>query len=222
MVPYYEHKGITIYHGDCRDILPAMPSVDLVIADPPYTLTMASNRKMKGWGDMMNSSLFYAEILRQGRRLTAHRGGGVWVFNSWRGLPVLMRAAYEAEWRMESCLVWDKDWIGPGGSRGLRPCYEMVLLFAHDRFRINDRSTRDIVRVPWASHKPSGHPTEKPVALLKFLIEASGARRVLDPFAGSGSTLVAAKQLGVEGIGIEIEEHYCSIGAERLSQEVML
>jgi site-specific DNA-methyltransferase (adenine-specific) len=118
-------------------------------------------------------------------------------------------------------LVWDKEWIGPGGQRGLRPSYEVAALFCQPEFALSNRGLPDIWRSKWSSVKPSGHPAEKPVALLSKIIRESGRGLVLDPFTGSGSTLVAAKAEGCEAIGIEIEERYCEIAAKRLEQEVL-
>jgi DNA modification methylase len=216
--PYYEHSGITIYHGDCREVMPELGGVGLVVTDPPYVFGIASTAKegkAGGWGDLMNSASWYALLLREFARMTVNSQGAAWIFNSWRSFPVLARAAYEAQWGIESLLVWDKEWIGPGGNRGLRPSYELVALFAHHDFQIS------IWRSQWAGLKPSGHPAEKPVSLLAKIIRESGGDLVLDPFLGSGSTLVAAKQEGRRAIGIEIEERYCEMAAVRLGQEVM-
>lgn len=223
--PYYERNGIVIYHGDCRDVLAELAGVRLVIADPPYTFGIAStlhdNKKSGGWGDLMNSAAWYAIWLKECWRLTNSQAGAVWVFNSWRSFPVLARASYEAEWPITSLLVWDKQWIGPGGHQGLRPRYELVALFSQPQFVIADRGTPDIWQHLWSANKPSGHPAEKPVALLKQLIMTSGGGPVLDPFMGSGSTLVAAKALHCPAIGIEIEERYCELAAKRLQQDVL-
>lgn len=224
MTPYYEHAGITIYHGDCRELLPQIESVDLVVTDPPYVFGIASTGqegKAGGWGDLMNSAAWYAGILRALHARTVQRQGAIWIFNSWRSFPILARAAYEAQWPITSLLVWDKQWIGPGGRAGLRPSYELVALFCHARFALSNRGLPDIWRQQWASQRPWGHAAEKPVPLMARLIQESTTGLVLDPFAGSGTTLVAAKQLGCRAIGIEIEERYCEIAAERLAQEVL-
>ena len=126
----------------------------------------------------------------------------------------------EARWPIVSLMIWDKQWIGPGGPIGLRPSYEMVALFAQPGFAIADRGLPDIWRCQWSSVKPSGHPAEKPVELLSRIIIKSGGELILDPFLGSGSTLVAAKLNGRRAIGIEIEERYCEIAARRLAQSV--
>lgn len=225
MRPYYDHGGITIYHGDCREVMPDITSAGIVVTDPPYVFGIASTfeeGKAGGWGDMMNAAALYAGWLREFWRLVGSTCGAAWVFNSWRSFPVLARAAHEARWPIESLLVWDKEWIGPGGQRGLRPSYEVVALFVHPQFQVTDRGTPDIWREKWSGAK-TWHPAEKPVPLLRKLIGAGGSPDgvVLDPFMGSGSTLVAAKSLGRRAIGIEVEERYCEIAARRLSQEVL-
>jgi site-specific DNA-methyltransferase (adenine-specific) len=224
MTPYYEQDGITIYHGDCRDVLPQLGSFDLVVADPPYSFGMASTfqeSKAGSWADLMNAATWYASWLNECRRITANRAGAAWVFNSWRSFPILARAAHESGWPIESLLVWDKQWIGPGGLRGLRPSYELVALFAHPEFSLEDRGLPDIWASKWSALKPHGHPAEKPQALVARLIRESNAHNVLDPFCGSGTTLAAAKGLGYTAVGIEAEERYCEIAARRLSQGVL-
>lgn len=224
MKPYYERGGITIYHGDCREIMPTLANVGLVVTDPPYVFGIASTfeeGKAGGWGDLMNAGGIYANWIREWWRLVSNTAGAAWVFNSWRSFPVLARGAHEARWPIESLLIWDKEWIGPGGQRGLRPSYEVVALFTHPEFQVTDRGTPDIWRSKWAGAKDF-HPAEKPVALLQRLIGAGKFQgAVLDSFCGSGSTLVAARALGRHAIGIEIEERYCEIAAKRLAQEVL-
>lgn len=224
MKPYFQDDAATIYHGDCREILPLLPSVDLVLTDPPYTFGIASSAqegKAGGWGDLMNSSVWYESWLQEVKRLTVNKSGAAWVFNSWRSFPVLARAAYGVRWPITSLMVWDKEWIGPGGTQGLRPSYEFVALFTHPGFTIANRGLPDIWRCQWSSTKPNGHPAEKPLELTLSIIEESGSQFILDPFMGSGTTLRAAKDLGRKAIGIEIEERYCEIAAKRMSQSVM-
>ena len=228
MKPYYEQDGITIYHGDCRDVLPDIVSAGVIVADPPYTFGLRSTEqggKSGSWGDLMNNAIFYAWFLREFKRLLSHTGGAAWVFNSWRSMPVLARASCEAPWPILSTLVWDKDWISADGQRGLRPSYELVALFGDESFALKDRSVPDIWRYGWSSFKPNGHPAEKPIELVARMIALSQPRAaplaVLDPFMGSGTTLHAAKDAGFSAIGIEIEERYCEIAARRLDQCVL-
>lgn len=222
MKPYYQQDGITLYHGDALEILPTLPDVHIVATDPPYTFGLASTaeeRKAGAWADLMNNAHWYGSWLSECRRLTVNQQGSCWVFTSWRSFPVLARAASQIRWPIESLCVWDKEWISTGSVRGLRTSYEM---FAHKDFEIANRSTPDIWKAPWSSTKPHGHPCEKPSVLMARLIGESNARSVLDPFAGSGTTLHAAQRLGIPAIGIEAEERWCEVTVRRLQQPVLL
>ena len=222
MKPYFEEDGCTLYLGDCRDILPGIHHADLLVTDPPYQLALASNGKSSGWGDLMNSAMFLAWVVGQAKRITHGSQGAAWVFCNWRGEPIVMKAAYEAGWPINSMLIWDKEWIGPGGTQGLRPSYEMIALFCQPAFAIPDRGLPDIWRVQASSKKPTGHPAEKPLPLFQRLIRETGARTVVDPFVGSGTALVAARSLGANAVGIEVEERYAEMAAKRLQQRELI
>jgi site-specific DNA-methyltransferase (adenine-specific) len=219
--PYYQQDGITIYHGDCLELLPQMPPVRIVVADPPYLFGLASTEAKVGWGDLMNSAYFYVAWLKECKRLTANLQGCIWVFNSWRSFPVLAKASFDLCWSIESLLVWDKEWIGPGGVRGLRPQHEIIALFVQPEFSISNRSLPDIWHHKWMTTLgETQHRAEKPVMLIDRILSESGYGLILDPFMGSGTTLRAAKDLGRQAIGIEIEERYCEIAARRMEQRV--
>jgi len=225
MKPYYEQDGITIYHADCLEVLPTLSQVGLIVTDPPYTFglssTMQRASKAGGWHDLMNSARFLTDVLVQCKKSLCGNGAA-WVFNSWRSFPVMARASYEADWPILSLLIWDKQGIGAAGTVGLRPTYEASCLFTLGNYRISNRSTPDIWREPWHTIKPSGHPAEKPVALLRRMIHAGTfVGSVVDPFMGSGSTLVAAKEAGHRAVGIELEERWCEVAARRLEQQVL-
>lgn len=223
--PVYQTERVTVYQGDCLEIMPLLGPVDLIVADPPYMFGMASTMhegKAGSWADMMNAARWYADMLKRMRERVERNQGAALVFNSWRSFPVLARAAYEAKWGIESLMVWDKEWIGPGGPAGLRPSYELVALFRHPEFKITDRGLPDIWRSKWCGQKPTGHPAEKPVDLVLRLITKSGvpsAGVVLDPFGGSGTTAVAALRAGCSALLIEREPKYIEIIKRRLKQE---
>jgi DNA modification methylase len=229
MDPYYQDDYVTLYHGDALELLPTLPSasVALVATDPPYVIGAVSAGNMAsksgGWADMMNSALWFSSWYRQADRVL-HSSGSFWTFANWRTLPVVMRAAIDAELPVTSLLVWDKEWIGPGGPQGLRPSYEVVALMAQPGFALPDRGTPDIWREKVGSHKPHGHPAEKPEKLLRRIIaacELPADAVVLDPFAGSGSTLAAARSLGLRCIGIEAEKKWCDLIVERVAQTAL-
>lgn len=196
--PYYDHDGITIYHGDCREILPELPNVDLVLTDPPYGIA----RVMKGG-----------------------KGTGHWIHlfdgNPWDSeapdLTFLLKVAtYYVIWGgnyfslpLSRCwFVWDK--LNAVPTMG-----QCELAWTN--------ADRPIQRFEWPVCRNNyGHPTEKPLELIVWSIveSRSDSGTILDPFMGSGTTLRAAKDLRRKAIGIEIEEKYCEIAAKRLEQEV--
>lgn len=213
--PYYQDNLITLYNADCRDLLPQIEAVDLIVADLPYSFGLNSTDKGASWGDLMNAAIVYRDWLREFRRLTADRQGAAWVFNSWRSFPVLARGANDAPWPITSLMVWDKVRMGAGPLRGLRPRYELCALFMHEGFKIQNRKLTDIWPEMLPHRKPTGHPAEKPVALIKRMIAESGGNEILDPCCGSGTSLVAAKELGKRIIATEIEERWCEVAARR-------
>lgn len=185
--PYYEQDGIVIYHGDCREILPYLPKVDLVLTDPPY-----KNFQQFSYVDL--------ELLA----LPQCRGFIFWSASGDFPLPYT------------SVHIWHK----PNGCSS--EYYERI-------FEINGQKIYKVFRVPcidsvvaaqMASDFYYNHPTQKPIKLIRQLI-TKDAHTILDPFMGSGTTLVAAKQLGRKAIGIEIEEKYCEIAVKRLGQGVL-
>lgn len=147
--PYYSDERVTLYQGDALELLDEVPagSVDLVVTDPPYVIGAVSagniGAKAGGWADMMNSALWFSTWYTKALRCLRHTGA-LWTFCNWRSLPVVMKAAADSGHPVTSCLVWDKQWIGPGGSVGLRPSYEMVALIARPGFAIADRGLPDI------------------------------------------------------------------------------
>ena len=229
MTPYYSDAQTTLYHGDAIDILASLEAASVAhcVTDPPYILQAGSSStkgsKTGGWADMMNASHWYARWYGLAGRTLRHTGS-LWTFGNWRSLPVMQRASIDAGLPTVSCVVWDKDWIGPGGPQQLRSQHEMVLVMARAGFTQVDRSQGDVLRIKASSHKPSGHPAEKPVRLLRRLLQLTGAEPgdlILDPFAGGGTTAIAAKELGLRCVAIEAEERWCEVAAKRLAQGVL-
>ena len=210
-----------LYHGDCLEILPTLAkgSVDAVVTDPPYGINTKSDGmgKLSPWADMCNAALFYGSWIRDARRALNDRGC-LWSFLNWRSLVTFQKAACDMGWPIESLMVWDKRWIGPGGTRGLRPSYEMVALWCKEGFSVEDRGLADVQPFSWSSVKPNGHPAEKPETLLSWLVDTCPPGLILDPFMGSGTTGVAAMKSGRRFIGIEIERKYFDIACERIEE----
>jgi DNA modification methylase len=204
--------------GDCREILPSLPLCDAVITDPPYMFTTASAGagKLSPWADMCNAAFWFAEILKLCRGRLRYGTGFVWWFLSWRSLPTVQKAAFDIGWNIESLLVWDKQWIGPGGQRGLRPSYELVALFCDGEAALPNRGLPDIWQHKWSSDKPNGHPAEKPISLVERLVKETPAGHIVDPFLGSGTAAVACLRQGRTFTGIELDPQHFDNACRRI------
>ncbi len=193
MKPYYSEAGITIYHGDCREILPTLPKVDLVLTDPPYGMKKAA------W-DM--------QIVPVESWLTMARSmAPVALFAGVKG----MYDYPKPDWIMAWVRLGSVQRIG--SLRGFNN-WEPILVYGLESL------DNDVISIPNASDI-DGHPTPKPLKLITKALHRLPSGTVLDPFMGSGTTLRAAKDLGRQAIGIEIEERYCEIAAKRLAQGVL-
>ena len=209
MKPYYDHAGITIYHGDCREILPGV-AADVMVTDPPYGIAYRSSHP----GTLPRSIVGDEDTSLRDEVLEHWGSEPALVFGTWR-IP-----------RPAGCrmlLVWDT--LGALGMGDLslpwKPAHQEIYVIGSGFSGARDS---DVIRcAPVQSRASVGrvHPHEKPVKLLVGLLRKCPDGDVLDPFVGSGTTLVAAKALGRRAIGIEIEERYCETAAKRLSQEVL-
>ncbi len=212
-----------LLQGDCLELIKEIPdgNVDMVLTDPPYMINTKSTGagKLTPWADYCNASLWYAEWIRQARRILKNTGC-LWTFLNWRSFVTFSKASCDIRWPIESVLVWDKCWMGPGGVKGLRPCYELVALFAMPDFKLEDRGLYDIQRFKWSSKKPNGHPAEKPVDLMKWIVEQSTnpGETVCDLFMGSGTTGVACVNTGRDFIGMELDPVYFETAKRRIEE----
>ena len=220
MKPYFEDPaGVTIYHGDCREVLPTLGQVDHVITDPPYSETTHAGARTSIDAPLIDFSSTDSDAIRT--TLAACRAKRWAVLSiDWRHmLPLELRPP--DGWRF----IRHGVWIKPNGApqfTGDRPAtgWEAVAILHADvkgRMRWNGGG----LPATWTHLKVAGlHPTGKPEPLLIEWIEqfTDPGELILDPFMGSGTTLVAAKRLGRRAIGIEREEKYCEIAAKRLAQ----
>lgn len=210
MKPYYSHAGITIFLGDAREILPTL-KCDAIVADPPYGIGYVHGAEKIPNASTLNEipvvgddAPFDPAFLLQRELPTI----------LWGGNHYAPRLPASGGW-----LVWDKRCNTVVNDQSdaeiaWTNIIKTIRIYYHvwDGFR--RQTEKDVPRV---------HPTQKPVDLMKwclgFLPDDIGV--VADPFMGSGATLVAAKQCGLQAIGIEIEERYAEIAAKRLNQEVL-
>lgn len=218
---FSEVTTLTIYQGDCLEIMKTIPdsSVDMVLTDPPYMINTKSDGfgKLSPWADLCNASLWYKTWIEESRRVLKPTGC-LWSFLNWRSFVTFQKVSCDLRWPIESILVWDKCWIGPGGIKGLRQSYELVSLWAMPDFKITDRSLPDIQRFKWSSKKPHGHPAEKPEALTTWLINVSTEKGavVLDPFMGSGTTGASCVKTGRDFIGMELDPTFFEVAKKRI------
>jgi len=205
MKPYYDHKGVTIYHGDCRAVSLEVKA-DSVLTDPPYGVNKAEwDAQFPEWCfDVCANMAPVFGIMPGVWNLPSCRekvaGNGAWIRYQWTLIAHLVNGMTNGR-------------IGFGN-------YIPCLLYATDGVSVwkQDGDIKDFVV---GMEPKQEHPSPKPLNVIKWFLSRLPGESVCDPFMGSGSTLEAAKALGRQAIGIEIEEKYCEIAAKRLSQEVL-
>lgn len=218
MTPYYQDPAVVLYHGDCREIVPTLGRFDLVLTDPPYGI---SDKPIQGQG-------------RTGKRIGKEN---TWhPETTWDDDLVLIDlqadvVAWWGHWRKREevsrkygnprCeIVWAKDChVGPPCPAAMRD--ERMWVFSEKPFKPRRFETTvwDEKIIPTWSYK--NHKNEKPLELMRRCLLWLPGETVLDPFAGSGTTGRAAKDLGRKAVLIEREERYCEIAARRMAQEVL-
>jgi hypothetical protein len=220
--PYYESDGVALYCGDWRAIVPAMPfetqnAIRAMVTDPPYGIGLRNGdvggHRSDRWDTVAGDgdSNVATEALRFAEQV---------------GIPAIAFASPDNPWPGEcrNRIVWDKGGaVGGGGDIAtcLKRSWELIQVFRNGPM-IGPRE-ESVWRFPIVPADTRLHICAKPVALMAKLISKFIPRGVtiLDPFAGSGSTLVAAKETGNPAIGVELEERYCEIAADRLRQRVL-
>lgn len=227
MKPYYEHADVTLYHGDCRDVLPLLipASVALVVTDPPYGVAYStgyrqsvarSSTQLHSDRDRMLAPLLNdtADALAPLLNNTA----AMYWFAAPHMLGIVL-PLLQARWQVPNVLAWDKGNCTAGD---LETTYgkqwEAVVYARVQRAPLVGGRDRDVLRFSRGNTNDYHHPTQKPLPLLKYLLGRHVPGLVLDPFAGSGSTLVAAVQCGRPCVGVEIEEAHCEAAAKRLER----
>lgn len=224
MKPYYKIGDATLYHGDCAGFEIAC---DLIVTDPPYGQEFKSGKsdlwgKIAGDDDVVGTQERIAHVLKSLRR-----GRHIYIFGNRFDLSALPLCGITE-------IIWDKAVIGMGDlASPWGPQHENITFATYELSRANrdkgygNLSARlrkgSVVRsLRPHSGRVRNHPTEKPIDILRQLIESSSVMGevVYDPFAGSGSTLIAAALEGRKAVGCEIEERYCEIAARRLESEI--
>lgn len=219
MKPYYDHGGITIYHGDCREVLPTLGKFELLLTDPPYGMALnCDNSRLRGGpGGSGRGGV--------GRRHQAIAGDDepfdpahllnypnaiIWGWNHFAArLPV------------GSTLVWLKRNDGAFGSflSDAELAWKSGGCGVYCRRDLSEQGGPNVVgkQSPWRLH-----PSQKPVSLMRWCLSFfPEAKTVVDPYMGSGPVARACKDAGLRYVGIELIESYCEIAAKRLAQETL-
>lgn len=248
MIPYYDEGGVAIYHADNREVVSSLVDVGLFVTSPPYNLSGEGTREhsfshggkrnataagshfssLAGGYETERDDLPHGQYVAEQRALlracwqALAPDGAIYYVHKPRvgGRAVwLPLELVPDDLPVRQVIVWDR---GSGFNRQLTyfvPRYEWVLLVARDGFRLNTRSIDDVWRI--APDIGNEHPAPFPLGLPMRAIDSCDAGLVVDPFAGSGTTLVAAKACGRRAIGIEKSERYCEMAARRLAQEAL-
>jgi site-specific DNA-methyltransferase (adenine-specific) len=243
--PYYEHGGITIYHGDCREILSEL-SCDLVLTDPPYSsggMYRADRNKTTAqkYQHSHETQRQYATFSGDNRdqrsfqlwcsfwmydALKATREGGVLgCFIDWRNIACVIDAMQVAGWVYRGIVPWYKGSDQRPRKAWFRANVEYIVFGSAGPLAAGP-GVDGICQDGMLNRRMNGieklHQTQKPHEVFSDVIGIRPDwRRVVDPFMGSGSSLIAASRLGRIAVGIEIDEHNCEIAAKRLQQEVL-
>lgn len=223
--PYYQDEHVTLYHGDCLEVMDSIDSVDHVITDPPYsgrTHQNAKSNRGKGHGQ---SDINFAEMTDEKLRTVfdeVSRKSNGWVIATLDYMHAFMFENIPPEGlKVLRTGVWVKTNPMPQISAD-RPAqgWEAISYMWHTDKKPawNGGGKHGNYILPTA--QGTGHPTSKPVSMLTDIVEKFTKKQeiILDPFAGSGSTLLAARNLDRQAIGVELEEKYCELIAQRLSQ----
>ncbi len=215
---YYQDDLVTLYHGDCREVT-AWLEADVLVTDPPYGIA---------WKRSANAAR--ASRAHVGIANDADTTARDSALESWGDRPAVIFGSLYAPFpsALRQCLIWQKpgDAGVVGSVTGYRRDAETVFLCGpwpvvkvHSSSVI--RSSIPNMGNPSSPAGLTGHPHSKPVDLMGRLIMNAPPGTIADPFAGSGSTLVAAKHLGRRAIGVELEERYCETAARRLAQDTL-
>ena len=200
-----------IYNADCLDVMRLMKDkcVDLILTDPPYGIEFQSNHRLRKYEKIKGDDKYPIEVIYELKRLAKR---AIYIFCRWDNLKDLPYP--------KSFLVWVKNNWSMGDllhEHGRQ--WEGIAFYPQEGHEFLKRIP-DVINSNRTGNNL--HPTEKPVDLIKKIIQANVGDLIFDPFLGSGTTAVAAKQLKRNFIGIEISEKYCEIARGRLRQEILL
>lgn len=213
-IPYYQDDYVTLYHADCREVLPLLEPVDLVLTDPPYGIGEARDKsKSRNRGIRLAAQKDYGNFDWDDKPIDQD------LINQLITQPAIIFGGNYYAMPPSACwLVWDKHQTGD-----FADC-ELAWTNLPGAVRRIDYLWNGMIK---QRPEQRWHPTQKPLDVMKWCINQADTKlkkrveTILDPFAGSGTTLRAAKDMNRKAIGIEREEQYCEVAANRLRQEVL-
>jgi len=214
MKPYYQDDQVTLYHGDCLEITEWL-AADVLVTDPPYGISWAPKKGgYKGAG---------SQTLADPVANDANTNVRDEVIRRWGDNPRIVFGSWKADRPnpVDHRLIWHKQGQAPGPANAAFMVQDEEIYVTGTGFKKSSPPLRSVITTYEARSvvvAQIGHPTPKPVRLMEILVDRCPPGVVADPFAGSGSTLVAARNLGRKAIGVELEERYCEIIAKRLDQ----
>jgi len=212
--PYYEEDGITIYHGDCREVFIAIqaPRFDLLLTDPPYGLREAAGKNKS------RTNVAVAQDYGHSTWDDAPAHEAIALLRPFCEHQIIFGGNYYHLPPTSCWLVWDKD----NGTNDFADC-ELAWTNLNKAVRKLTHRWNGMLQQPNCEHEWRQHPTQKPEPVMRWALSHAPVtvRTVLDPFMGSGTTLVEAKRAGKTATGIDREERYCEIAANRLRQRVL-
>jgi site-specific DNA-methyltransferase (adenine-specific) len=243
VTPYFERGGITIYHGDALDVLPRLSGLAGVVTDPPYssggafrgdrtnsTLTkyVSSDSSLQdrlsdftGDNRDQRSFLAWCTLWMNAARNASTPGAALVSFIDWRQLPILTDAVQAGGWVWRNLATWHKPGIRMQRGR-FSSSAEYLIYATHGPCLDHAGSPQNVFACAPVGGDDKEHIAEKPAPVMRWALSVvPPGGPVVDPFMGSGTTLRAAKDLGRRAIGIEVNEAYCEIAAQRLSQDVL-
>jgi len=220
VTPYYQDDHVTLYHGDCLELADYWLDADVLVTDPPYGVRMKSR---PGDGGKAKQQVHILDVIAGDIDTNARDAA----LTAWGGArPAIVFGAWKVQRPagVRSLLIWNKEgaYSGPLNAAFFTNHEEIYVI--GEGWRKSSPPLRSVITT--TEHRSvaaakAGHPTPKPIGLMETLLDRCPPGVIADPFAGSGSTLAAAKNSGRKAVGVELEERYCEIIAKRLSQEVL-
>ena len=221
--PFFQDSQVTLWNGDCRELLPKIRGVDCVVTDPPYFLPAAHysvrGETSKSIGDLSILEHYFRGLMNEIYDCLTPEGVA-YVFCDGQSYPIFHRVAY-SRWKKIRPLIWDKGTSVNGYA--WRHQHELIAFCEKDDSPKVPTGDGDVLRENAVKVADREHLAEKPSKLIMRLIQKSTkeGQTILDPFAGCGSALLAARDCGRKATGIEMEEKYCQIAVRRIHGELM-